>query len=60
MRFPFETFGFQTFSYMELISINSIYKFLFFSPVSLKLSQDIQIFCLVEVLFKESFGSLGR
>ena len=59
MCFPFESFGFQTFAFMELIFFNSIYEFLFFYFVSLKLSEDIQIFRLEEVLFKESFGSLG-
>ena len=58
MCFPFESFGFQTFAFMELIFFNSIYEFLFFYFVSLKLSEDIQIFRLEEVLFKESFGSL--
>ena len=57
MCFPFETLGFQTFAFMELISFNSIYEFLFFSSVSLKLSDDMQNFRLAEVLFKESFGS---
>ena len=42
---------------MELISFNLIYEFLFFSFVNLKLLKDIQIFCLIEVLFKESFDS---
>ena len=60
MCFPFETFRFQTFAFMELISFNSIYEFLFFFSVTLKLSDDIQIFHLAEVLFKESFGSLRR
>ena len=60
MCFSFETFGFQTFSFMELISFNSIYEFLFFSSINLKLLDDIQIFHLVEVVFKESFGSLRR
>ena len=53
---------FKTFAFMELISFNSIYEFfflLFFSSVSLKLSEAIQIFRLAEVLFKGNFGSLG-
>ena len=58
--FPFETFGFQTFAYRKLISFDLIYEFLFLFFISLKLVEDILIFCLVEILFKESFGSLGR
>ena len=45
--FPFETFGFQTFAFMELISFNSFYEFLFLSSVSLKLSDNIQILVFI-------------
>ena len=53
-------FGFSNVCFNESISFDSIYEFLFFSSITLKLSKDIQIFHLVEVPFKESFVSLGR
>ena len=49
--FPFETFSCQTFAFMELIPFNSFYEFLFFSSVSLKLSDNIQILVFI-LLFR--------